>query len=212
MFRRHGKNAWREPPSNVTAVKPRIVQLQEQINSLSTMKDAIASFVESLQQQKEQERASLLDSLSPFLSLGPVNLSKVLDFLDAKSMFNAKQASYTLSQIMLDYCLWDRLDTAAIVPSSHDNIPEAYQTRPCRSNGTARFWKESKHETDLAHQSRHTGAMISTGERRIITTTIQKIRHALSFAFREEISVILVQTTTYMVKGYPFWWCPPLLH
>jgi hypothetical protein len=129
------------------------------------MKDAIASFVDSLQQQKEQERTSLLDSLSPFLSLGPVNLSKVMDFLDAESMFNAEQASYTLSQIMLDYCLWDRLgtsmmmDTAAIIPSSHDDIPETYQTCPRRSNGTARFWKESKHETDLAHQSRHTGAM-----------------------------------------------------
>jgi hypothetical protein len=91
----------------------------------------------------------------------------------------------------------DEYTAPPIPPFSSADFPETFQTCP-----HPRFWKELKSETEF-------GAMISTarfweacGERQTSIATkrrfkegiIEKICHALSFAIRGKIFIILVPT------------------
>lgn len=91
-----------QPPMMMT--KEGVVKAKGFIDRIHTVIEKLGQFISGQVEQME----SFFDSASPFLSLGSVLLSKILDYCDEGDLYNCEMASYTLNNVIFDcnFTVW----------------------------------------------------------------------------------------------------------
>jgi hypothetical protein len=160
------------PPANhPKGVQERILLLKNEIRQLETIQHRISKLVDQtiqeLKKRKEEEMSAAFDTFSPLLSIGPILLSNIMDFMDEGSLFQFERASYTANELAHRCGHWLRLyklRQSNGAPLYYDNcISRELEARPDRFDAVRNeadfLMRRSSLEERKAGRCRFFGAM-----------------------------------------------------
>jgi hypothetical protein len=169
---RNANTGVKKPPANhPRGARERIVLLKTEIRQLETIQHRISELVDQtiqdIKKRKEEEMSAAFDTFSPLLSIGPILLSTILDFMDEASLFQFERASYTANELTHQRGHWLRLyklRQSNGVPLYYENcISRELEARPDRFDVVRNKWDflqgRSSLEERKAGRCRFFGAM-----------------------------------------------------
>ncbi|GKY98695.1 hypothetical protein MPSEU_000825800 [Mayamaea pseudoterrestris] len=130
-------------PNPHVSKEKQIIQLKQEMQAISTMRDNIDIFVEEMHDELIDKRLTamhgLLDSFSPLLSLLPVGevLKNIVSFLDEVSLYQLEEASETIKD-RFPHDQWDELDDCREFGSYRNKDPTSYSCSYLRGHAFAK--------------------------------------------------------------------------